>query len=439
MNSTKRNFILVITLITIISVGLMIGVYFSGRSVFSKQIEDRLLSAVTDMSQKLKESSGMETEDMVYKVGDVYISVYADGGDFINGVIPSEDISNINFSEGVIKHEKVDGEAYLIYDLEVTFVNRSPLIVRGVASAQQSTISTILMLFIIATLILTVCSVLALYFSIKKARQPIRAMANEIDKVEHSSDLSHRVELVTNDKEIQNLCNSYNEMLDRIEILFKNQERFTGDVSHELRSPLTVILAESEFGYEEAKTIEDKDASLKVIHRQTRRITDMVNQMLEFSRVASIVSVDLKENNLSQIVSDLARSKENNDKNISIHTGIEPQIFVKTDETLCSRMITNIIDNAVKYGKQGGNIYITLNKINNLVELKITDDGIGMSSEALPHIFDRMYQAQKSRTAGNGLGLGLSFVKEISRLLQVEISVESKPNEGTTFILKFRI
>ncbi len=439
MNSTKRNFILVITLITIISIGLMIGVYFSGQSVFSKQIEDRLLSAVTDMSQKLKASSGMETEDMVYKVGDVYISVYADGGDFINGVIPSEDISNINFSEGVIRREKVGGEAYLIYDVEVTFVNRSSLIVRGVASAQQSTISTILTFFIVATLILTIISALALYFSIKKARQPIRDMANEIDKVEHSSDLSRRIEIATNDKEIQNLCNSYNKMLDRIELLFKNQERFTGDVSHELRSPLTVILAESEFGYEDAKTIDEKDTSLKVIHRQTRRITDMVNQMLEFSRVASIVSVDLKENNLSQIVSDLVLSKENNDKKISIHTDLEPQIFVKTDETLCSRMITNIIDNAVKYGKQDGNIYITLKKINNIAELKIADDGIGISAEALPHIFDRMYQVQKSRTAGNGLGLGLSFVKEISRLLQVEISVESKPDEGTTFILKFRI
>ena len=438
MNSTRRNFILTITLITIISIGLMIGVYYSGQSVFSKQIEGRLVSVVEDMRKDLKASSGMETEDMIYKVDDIYISVYADGGIMLNGVIPDKEITNISFSVGVIRQEEINNEEYLIYDIEVTFTSRSSLFVRGVASAQQDTISTILVFFFIATFILTIASVLSLYFSIKRARKPISEMANELDKIEHSSDLSNRIQLVSSDEEIQNLCNSYNKMLDRVEVLFKNQERFTSDVSHELRSPLTVILSESEFGYEEAKTIEDKDASLKVIHRQTRRITDMVNQMLEFTRVSSTVNVELKENNLSQILSDLAIAKEKNNKDIAIHSNIKPQITVKTDETLCVRMITNIVDNAVKYGKQGGNIYITLKRVGNIAELSIADDGIGMNAETLSHIFDRMYQAQSSRTAGNGLGLGLSFVKEISRLLQVEILVDSKLNEGTIFTLKFK-
>ena len=100
-------------------------------------------------------------------------------------------------------------------------------------------------------------------------------------------------------------------------------------------------------------------------------------------------------------------------------------------------MVTNLLDNAVKYGKSGGNVWVTLKRDEKVV-LTVKDDGIGMSEETLSHVYERMYQADKSRSAGAGLGLGLSFVKEISRLLNCTVSVESKLGEGSVFTVTFR-
>ena len=330
----------------------------------------------------------------------------------------------------------VDGKKYYACE-RVAFTSSGDLyIIRGIAPEGASPLNTVLIIFIAATLSVAIAALVVSYFSLKKATRPIRQMTDELNRIEQSSDLSNRIKINTKDEEILGLVNAYNEMLARVESILKNQERFTSDVSHELSSPLTVLLAESEFALNDLKTVEEKDKSLEAIYVQTKRLTVMVKQLLDFSRVVGLESVGLVDTDISALTEEIVNADQN-DKNIAVTCDVEPDVIVKTDETLFIRMVTNLMDNAVKYGKDGGNVWVTLKRENG-VTLTVKDDGIGMSEETLSHIYERMYQAEKSRSSGTGLGLGLSFVKEISRLLNCDVSVESTLGEGSTFTVKFK-
>ena len=495
MSLYKKNFILNAVFVTVVTVALIAVVALTGRTIVDRDTETRLKDVVNN-------ASDMVARDFFDQEGDfkgVYITYFDSEGKYYGGYkIETENFVNFDGDFGkdfgpfhggaqpegaqqggdqptsgqegppegavpdgadgppdgenpfvpqnsemfgkrngaTVWRITVDGKSYYACERVAFNSNGDLFFIRGLAPTEASPLHSVLIIFIAATLVVAIAALVISYFSLKKATLPIRQMTDELNRIEQSSDLSKRIAINTKDEEILGLVNAYNDMLERVESILKSQERFTSDVSHELRSPLTVLLAESEFALNDLKTVEEKDKSLEAIYTQTKRLTVMVKQLLDFSRVVGLESVELVDTDISALTTEIVNADQN-DKNITVACDVEEGVIVKTDETLFIRMVTNLLDNAVKYGKEGGNVLVTLKK-EDAVTLTVKDDGIGMSEETLSHIYERMYQAEKSRSAGGGLGLGLSFVKEISRLLNCDVSVESTLGEGSAFTIKFR-
>ena len=484
MSLAKKNFIINAVFVTVIAVALIVVLSFTGRALVRRDVEDRLKAVVRRSADQV----GKDYFDEKGEFEGCYITYFNADGEYVGGYrindesgnpvgidnfaqgeppegvrpapqdgdssfTPPEDdssfsppdgfrpdlpVDNDNFrrrDENVVWQSNVGGVEYYVCEAFAVDSAGNLYVVRGLVPVGSAPLNVVLAIFVGATLALAAVALILSYISLRNATKPIRKMTEELDRVENSSDLSNRIDVQTTDPDIQNLCNAYNRMLGRVEEIVKSQERFTSDVSHELRSPLTVLLAESEFALNDLKTVEEKDKSLEAIYTQAKRLTVMVKQLLDFSRVAGLESVQLMSTDISALTAEIVNARQT-DKNVTIHCDVQDGIVIETDETLFIRMVTNLIDNAVKYGKEGGNVWVTLKSVDG-VTLSIKDDGIGMDEETLSHIYERMYQADKSRSAGGGLGLGLSFVKEISRVLGCVVSVESEPDKGSTFTIKF--
>jgi signal transduction histidine kinase len=257
-------------------------------------------------------------------------------------------------------------------------------------------------------------------------------------------------------------------MLDRLEEAFQREKQFTADASHELRTPISVILAQCEYSLELAETKEDYQEALQVIEEQGFKMKELVSQLLFFARMEQgHESLHLSKVNISQLTAKICEeqialhSVEENNANIQLATDIEPDIISSVDQALFIRLLTNLISNAYQYGKSDGHITVTLacqpanqssfpvTDSSNLptydsaVCLTVSDDGIGIASEHLPYIWNRFYQADPARTASAasnsqggeaaGAGLGLSMVKAIAAVHGGSAAVDSAPGQGSIF------
>lgn len=165
-------------------------------------------------------------------------------------------------------------------------------------------------------------------------------------------------------------------------------------------------------------------------------MSKLINDMLVFTRLElkseQYVKTQLDLGQLTEdVCTDMSLIKENN---ITLkYRTIKPLMYYGNKELL-TRLLTNLISNAYRYGKNNGNIYVTLTEKENETELSVKDDGIGIAEKDIKKIFDRFYQADNSRS-NTGTGLGLSMVKEIAKMHDGEVSVESEPGKGSTFTL----
>lgn len=213
---------------------------------------------------------------------------------------------------------------------------------------------------------------------------------------------------------------------------------FAANVSHELKTPLTSIK-----GFcETLRVVDDKETRnkfLDIINIESERLTNLINDILTLSELESGLAEERHTIDVNKCISEvytitkqIASKKDieidyiENDKNCAIFG----------DEYSFKQMIINLVDNAIKYTEEDGNIYIYLTKNNESLIIKVEDTGIGISSEHFPRLFERFYRVDKGRSRDSGgTGLGLAIVKHIVILLNGEIEVESEVNKGTTFTI----
>ena len=273
--------------------------------------------------------------------------------------------------------------------------------------------------------------------------RPMSALSSGIERMSRGDygTLVH----VKGEGEMAELAAAFNEMSEKVHRLDESRSQFVSNASHELKTPLATIkiLVETMLYQEEVDPDLNKEF-LNDIDNEIDRLTAVVNDLLMLVK-ADNQKLTLHRERISfeDVVQESVRRllplAEN--KNISINSSISDPCIMEADKSKLIQVCYNIINNAIKYTPEGGSIEVSLKRSGRDAVLDITDNGIGILPEDLPHIFDRFYRADRSRVReeGTGTGLGLSIVRQIVRLHAGTVTVRSKFGEGSTFTVQLPV
>lgn len=382
-------------------------------------------------------------DDFLDQVNGVCTALYSSDMDFLYGENPiPRESERIAFCDSKVQKATAGGVLYYIFDRKLTAKGLEGLWLRGVVSKAQGEdhMTDVLRLSLLFLPLLVVCCAIGGYWLTRKMLSPIQAISESASQIGTGDDLGKRIQIGEGKDELHRLAESFNGMFERLEDAFETERQFTSDASHELRTPVSVILAQCEFSLEETRSSEEYERALSTILRQGRKMSRLINDMLEFSRLQMRSdSFPKEEVDMAELVesvcADLSLIR---DKNITLRWEAEAGILLDGNRMLLTRLLTNLISNAYRYGKENGHIVVCLKKNKAYMELSVADDGIGISQEEQDKIFWRFYQTDRSRS-GNGVGLGLAMVDEIARFHHGSVRVESEPQKGSRFILHFLI
>lgn len=288
---------------------------------------------------------------------------------------------------------------------------------------------------IIAIIPSLLLSALGGFFITRWALKPIKNIA-KIAKEIGDGNLNKRIELNTAKDELGELLNEFNHMADNLQNVIEREQQFSSDASHEIRTPLAVIITNAEYAIQ-SQDLETCTQTLELIVNKSQQMQQMLSQLLTLARShEQAQAMELEQLDIGNIITDIVeeRSMRAKEKQITIKAEAEQNVIANIDLMLFTRMITNLLDNAVQYGHVGGHINLSVYRdpIKDQAIILIIDDGIGIASDQLPFIFNRFYQIDKSRSQA-GSGLGLSLVDFIIKLHKGEISVDSHLGKGSCF------
>lgn len=273
------------------------------------------------------------------------------------------------------------------------------------------------------------------WFLAKKALSPVDVVTGLARKIEAGS-LNERLDVSGPKDELGRLAKTFNDMIARLELSFKQMKQFTADASHELKTPLTVLKGEMEIALKTEKTVEGFKEVIKSSLEEIDRMSAIVKSLLNLAKLDSRVRLPNDNIKLDWIVEErfnqtmpLAK-----DKGIDMVMAKKESVIIMGDKLGIGQLLFNLIYNAIKYTSKDGRIEISLEQSDNWAIIKVIDTGIGIAEEDLPHIFDRFYRVDKARTTGaGGVGLGLSICKEIAEAHGGKIEVESEAGKGSVF------
>lgn len=268
-----------------------------------------------------------------------------------------------------------------------------------------------------------------LVFVIARAQsRPIRQI-NEAVQAFAGGDFSRRVDGIKASGDVRRLADSFNGMAEDISRLDQSRKSFVANVSHELRSPMTCIQ-----GYVQGMldgTIEEheRERYLNTVLSETKRLTKLVGELLELSRFeAGKTPLNRTRFDIDELILSVLFKFEKRieDKGIDVEISFKEQpCFVEADSDRMTQVLTNLIDNAVKFAAEGGQLVVWTHVVDNLCYVTVKNDGLPIPADDLPFIFERFYKVDKAHTSGGGTGLGLAIVKRIVEQHGQTISVTS--------------
>lgn len=253
--------------------------------------------------------------------------------------------------------------------------------------------------------------------------------------------LKSRIPLPQNKDELHLLSMTINNLLDRVENAIEREKQFTSDASHELRTPLAVIKGTLEVLIRKPRNPEEYKEKIDFCISEVNRLNLLVDELLLLARFENQrQSLKMEKLSLNAFFLDIISRNSSiiNEKKLSCHVSSAKDFYVETDAYLFAIVINNILTNAVKYSKPNGVIHFDIQETGNGVVCSISDTGIGIAAEDLKKVFDQFYRSKSNEHPEiKGTGLGLSIVKRLCILLQIDLRIESKENEGTSVILNF--
>ncbi len=454
----------------VIATFLIVGIVFAAQQVIEHRLEasidrgledrtDLLAAAITsnpklsieaydDLIEWLTEQE-LSNIPAVLRVSDPKGNVLASFGDVPDAMIPrmnqqlvAEDEKREHEEDGWYKTISIRGHPTLrIYTVpvkdssnEVTIVILQTADSLGqIAAAREE-----LWLYSLAVGIGgSVFALLAGYFLLRRGFRPLDRILQRVEGIETTT-LTDRIPEERRPPELQGLANRLNEMLSRLDTAFRERETFVASVSHDLRTPLTILQGQLEIMLMHSSLDEATKRSLNRMKREVRRLSRMTNNLLLSAQLETTQEYSPMDLDLRELLEEVAVEARVLADDISITVSTPSAPVVPGDYDLIKQMLLNVIDNAVRFSAEGGVVEIELNQQDEYAVIGVSDHGQGMSAETLAHVGKPFYKSEYNRKGGRraGTGLGLYIVKQIILLHQGQIDIESREGAGTTVILR---
>ena len=381
--------------------------------------EEEVSAAVTGFSANFQFQDGTYylSEDTQFYQDGVMFCVYDDNGKLLYGTMPEKFPKQTILKSHTPRVITSGSSKWMVYDSVHTYGKNKAIWIRGITSIHAievfMTTSQKMMIVLYPVFILLIA--MTGYFMLKRALKQVDLICDQVENISYGKDLTKRLPLPKVRDELYELSHKFNQMFERLEESFEKEQQFTADVSHELRTPVTVIISQCEYLIEDPVLEEEEKEEIMIILRQARRMSKLISEMLM-----------------------IARGEMNESYDIQISVSSDRDVKMMGNHTLLLRMMMNLVQNAISYGKEHGHIDILWKEQGDMIIGEVKDDGIGIDQEDIPKIWDRFYRVDKSRSRENGgTGLGLSMVHFIVAVHGGQIHVESKNGEGTSFIFQF--
>jgi heavy metal sensor kinase len=323
--------------------------------------------------------------------------------------------------------------------VRIIYALLSPLIIAQVGQAMESQsrfVEAFKRIFIITMTLLIVIAAGVGWFMARQAVSGVEAVTRTAQKISGGS-LEERVPVKPRGDEIDQLATTFNQMLDRIQTLLTEIKEMSDNIAHDLRSPIARMRGLAEVTLTTSKSLSEYESMAASTVEECDRLLDMINTMLFISKTeAGLERPSRADVDIGALIRSACELFEPTaeDKHITLNCQAPEKTFLLGDSRMLQRMLSNILDNAVKYTPPGGEVKVSVSEANRDIVITIHDTGIGISGADLTRIFERFYRGDQSRSEP-GTGLGLSLARAIARAHGGDITVTSELNQGSTFTI----
>jgi heavy metal sensor kinase len=324
--------------------------------------------------------------------------------------------------------------------VRILYARLSPTIIVQIGQALESQsrfVEAFRRIFIITMSVLIFLAAGVGWFMARRAVSGVEAVTRTAQMISGGS-LQERVPVKQRGDEIDQLATTFNQMLDRIQTLLTEIKEMSDNIAHDLRSPIARIRGIAEVTLTTSKSLGEYENMAGSTIEECDRLLDLINTMLLISKTeAGVEKPSLEEVDISVLICKACELFQPiaEDKDVELHYRLKEQTLLFGDTRMLQRMLSNIVDNAVKYTPPGGKVEVSLTESQSgAVIVSVSDTGVGISEADLLHIFERFYRCDRSRSQP-GTGLGLSLARAIARAHGGDITVASTENQGSTFTI----
>lgn len=305
----------------------------------------------------------------------------------------------------------------------------------------DETIRKLLLIMIISIPTSIIVTIVVGYFMAKKALRPVDQIRRAAVKIS-SSNLDEKIDIRGRRDELGRLAETFNAMIGRLKDAFQRINQFSIDVSHELKTPLTILKGETEVALRKEREKDDYQKLLLSNLEEIDRMSCIIDDLLLLSKAdTKEIKLNIEEVALRDLIMDVCMNMKvvADKKSVELQMSELEDVRLKGDELKLRRMLLNIVENGIKYSHVGGKVSVSSYVNDGYAWIDVKDDGIGISEEDIKYVFDRFYRADRSRKRESGSGLGLSISRWIAGAHKGSIEVKSQPAQGSVFTIKLPI
>ena len=438
--SVKLKITLWITLLmTILFLFLVAFTLFISRTVVLSSARQQLVSTTRNSVGNISFFQGKlsTTEGFSFYQNGVSILVYSQSESLLAGQLPVSFTASEPFQNGQVRTVEGAGISYLVLDFWLPSSWEEGVWVRGLMEVpnDEQTSENLMKIAAIALPVFILLTAVGGYLLVRRAFRPLERISATAQAMGEAKDLSRRIGLPPGRDEFSRLAQTFDQLFARLERSFEAEKQFTADASHELRTPVTIIKGACEYGLKYDETPEERQETLEMIARQAEKMAQLIAQLLSMTRLdQGTEGARLEPVDLGALVEGLIRERGYEEDKLIL--SVAPGVKVQGDGALLSRLTENLVENALKYGKTGGHVWVTVKSQGNEGILEVRDDGIGIPKDQQEKIWQRFYQVDPSRSdESSGVGLGLSMVRQIAQLHGGTVTLDSVEGIGSVFAL----